>query len=183
MQISEAKQENEKDRAPVWYIVRSATRQEARAVEGLGEAGFVAYCPRLIRWGYRGRGGRVRVEQPLFPGYLFVELPAPARFDLVRGADGVHAFLNRDGRPASIPAKAVRSLQQREADAEFDKTVRKAPVGPFKPGDSVAIVAGKFTDWPAQVVEMDSAERVRVLLRAFGRDHEKTFPLGDVRAA
>lgn len=173
------------DAAPSWFIVRSATRREQAALESLRQHGFDAYCPMLKRWAYKARQGKVRVERPLFDGYLFVDvmLGGEARFDLVRSADGVHAFLKREGAPASIPAAEVAGLRRREAAGDFDKTKVRRASGPFNSGDRVAIIAGKFTDWPALVVEMRGADRVRLLLEAFGRTHEKVLPVANLRVA
>lgn len=166
-----------------WYIVRSASRREPAAETALTEAGFSVYFPRLARWEWGRRSDKkIRVESALFPGYLFVEI-LNDRFDLVRKADGVHAFLTRGGQPASIPAALVETFRRAEMAGDFDKTRRSAEAGAYRPGQSVAITKGHFTDWPAQVIAMDGPSRVKVLLTAFGRQHEKTLDVGILKAA
>lgn len=167
-----------------WYIVRSASGREARAEVSLIEAGFDVYLPRLARWEWGARSvQKRRIERPLFPGYLFVLVPPPERFDLVRDADGVHAFLNRAGHPAPIPDGLIAAFRRAEAAGEFDKTRRAAETGAYRPGQAVAIIKGHFADWPAQVIAMDGPTRVRVLLTAFGRQHEKSLDVGVLKAA
>lgn len=166
-----------------WYIVRSASRREPAAETALTEAGFTVYFPRLARWEWGRRSDKkVRVESALFPGYLFVEI-LNDRFDLVRTADGVHGFLTRAGYPASVPAPMVEAFRRAETAGDFDKTRKTSAAGAYRPGQSVAIVKGHFADWPAQVIAMDGASRVKVLLTAFGRQHEKTLDVGALKAA
>jgi len=167
-----------------WYIIRSASQREARAEASLVEAGFSAYLPRMARWRWGARSKQKRrIEGPLFPGYLFVEVPPPERFDVVRSADGVHAFLTRGGQPASISTRVVEALRQAEAAGRFDKTRGHLEDGAYRPGQGVAITKGHFADWPARVIAMDGPTRVRVLLTAFGRQHEKTLDVAMLKVA
>lgn len=164
-----------------WYAIRSATRQEKRAEASLRELGFEVYLPRETRWHRSGRR-RVALETPLFVGYLFVALEAPEPFSVVREADGVHNLVGIRGTPQPIADKFIEVFNAAEARGEFDRTLGVAH-GPYRPGQEVAIVKGKFTDWPATVVRMTGPERVELLVRAFGWNHVKTLHVDDLRAA
>lgn len=167
-----------------WYIVRTATRRENRAEASLIEAGFDAYLPRMVRWQWGARSGRKqRVDSPLFTGYLFVAVHPPERFDLIRASDGVHAILNRDGHPGAVSAGLVEALRAAEIRGDFDKTRNQPHEGPYRPGEAVAVIKGHYADWPAKVLSMVGEKRVKVLLTAFGGQHEQTLDVGALKAA
>lgn len=121
-----------------WFCVRTATRREFDAVEGLKELrqehAFQAdfYLPCETRWGPYKRDGKTREpkQRPLLAGYLFVHM-APGLVRLTEDAFGVHKVLDHareDGRriPTQIPARFIDKLREAEDAGKFDRTRGKS---------------------------------------------------------
>lgn len=156
------------DSALTWYIARTATQREGRAVEALTELGFSVYLPQLTRW-HRLARAKKRIHRPLFPGYLFVGIDHDRQSIYeATNADGVHAFLRLGTpEPRALAYDVVQAFRSAEAMGLFDKTrrTRKEPAA----GSEVRIIAGKFQGFPAQFVERRADERIEVLIQMLGR--------------
>jgi transcription antitermination factor NusG len=150
-----------------WYVVRAATRQEKRAEAGLVEAGMAVYVPRLARWQGCGKD-RVRVERPLFDGYLFAGLGARhGLYDLTR-IDAVHGVVrfSAEAHPRPLAYSQVAVILRQEMAGKFDKTLKIRPLPPA--GAPVQITGGQFQGFSATFVQMRTDERVEVLFQMFG---------------
>lgn len=166
-----------------WFIVRTATRQEQRAMASLTEAQVSCYLPSETRWS-QGRGPKEKVQRPLYAGYLFVDCePTADAWAAVRDLDGVHQFvqyLRRDGEPAPmpIPAQEVEKLKALEAAGHFDVTrpsrreqkrlERKAKA--MHNGEAVQLTDGPFSGFIGRVLQMRQSDRAALVgVEAFGR--------------
>jgi len=151
-----------------WYAIQTKGRQEAVAEENLARQGFVVHLP-LLRAPKRRRGKWLNVVEPLFPGYLFVELdlavdnPAP-----IRSTRGVIGLVRFGGHSAPMPEGVVERLiaAARRAD---DGTVRCEHL--FEAGDWVEVVDGPLVGLRAVFLASSGDERVRLLLDLLGREH------------
>jgi transcriptional antiterminator RfaH len=162
-----------------WHVLRTATNRAAKAEEALVEAGFAVYLPRLIRWGRAGPL-KVRVEKPLFPGYLFVGLNQSQGLYAALASDFVHNVLRpaSDRDPYAIPFAEIAEVLQAELAGEFDKTrrARKLP----EAGEPIDIIGGQYKGFPAKFSELvmdekHERERVKVLFRMLGKWNELTL--------
>lgn len=162
-----------------WYIARVTARREARAEEGLIEAGFVVYTPCMTVWRKHGRK-RSQVQQALFDGYLFVGVADDQTLAAVTKVEGVHnlpRFSERGPRAVSY-AKMVKLLRA-ELAGGFDQTRRQAaPV--LGHGDWVRVAGGPFSGFPAKVLKLSAKGRVRVLVTLFGRSSRITVDGADL---
>lgn len=156
-----------------WYAVRSATRQEERAERGLVEQGMTVYLPREARWRRTPRK-TIRVERPLFVGYLFVRCMADD-FPRVNAIDGVHQFVRwvtcaGEVEPARFPDQMVLGIQADEWTGVFDHT--QPTVSTYKPevGDRVQITGSMWAGRFAKIVKLRPGERKAELeLEGMGR--------------
>jgi transcription antitermination factor NusG len=173
-----------------WYGVLTNQRCEKRAALSVAEA----LKPRN-RWGdldvylpletYFARHARrlVASARPLLVGYVFVCI-RPQDMHTVRLCDGVRDFVRGPGgMPTPVVARELYGLREREEKGEFDATKADNFGGEFKADDAVEVKLGKFTGWPGKVVRMTSAQKVRVVLRMFGKEHEKELDVAELRAA
>jgi len=166
-----------------WYCIRSATRQEKRAAEGLAQlsAAIEVYLPCSTNW-RRHAGRKERVKRPLFPGYLFVSLPDELQHAAL-GVDGVHDFIRARGgepRPMFIASEAVNAIRDAERAGAFDDTKGKEPE--IKPGAQVRISSGPFSGFIA-TVKQARGNRVQVLYALFGRSGTMTLDVAKLQAA
>lgn len=168
-----------------WYVAYAKVRCEQRAARGLEEVGLRAFVPVLTDWAKHARK-RYKVERPLFPRYLFVELSeASPEFYKVRDNRDIECLVGVTGTPKPVHAKFVSDLQQAQEAGEFDLTNGEDPNDPYKPGDEIRVKVGsKFAGWPGKVVRMTEAQRVEVLIRGMGgKETSKTFSLDELEAA
>lgn len=121
-----------------WFAVWTRSQCEPKVEDGLRRKGLEVFLPR-VRVPSRRRDRRVVLEQPLFPGYLFLRfLPSRDGYVRVASTDGVVRILG-EGWDALDP------LPDEEVDAvrrivAADETAR--PVPWVRVGDRVRIVQG-----------------------------------------
>lgn len=96
-----------------WYVVHVRSRHEFSVTERLAKSGVDAFLPiveRLSRWKDRKK----LVAFPLFPGYLFVNIPKNNATKLiVLKTPGVVRFIGQTpGEPEPVPAEQILSLKK-----------------------------------------------------------------------
>ncbi len=149
-----------------WYAVRSATRREASAHDGLVERGFTVFLPMITRW-RRSRRGDEKIERPLFPGYMFV-LCAPCDFPDILALEGVHQFVrymkDDEMTPMQIPLVAIIGIQAAECRGEFDYTRVIKPEYRPKKGDRVMVTAGTWQSYIGKLLATPTKNRAHVMI-------------------
>lgn len=164
---------------PQWYVVRTATRQERRAFESLKELGLTVYMPCETRWVNHAR--RVeRAQRPLFPGYLFAEIPEKDMWKALR-ADGVHNVVRREGRPIPLRRFWVGLVAYMEGCNEFDWTWEQ-PLDPWKPkiADRVKVARGRYAGYAGTIYEFRNQNRLAVLTSMMGWEKKIDVEMVDV---
>lgn len=111
-------------------------------------------------------GQRYTVTKKILPGYVLIEMKmSDQSWNIVRNTPGVTGFVGSGSKP--IP------LQKEEVDQILTQMVAEAPrvkVG-FKPGQSVRVTDGPFTDFVGTVDEISAGKgKVKVFLSLFGRE-------------
>src|SRR5689334_23102091 len=146
-----------------WYAVQCLAHREAGAASHLVNQGFQMFLPRRRKIRRHARKAET-VLVPFFPGYLFVSLDLTRdRWRSVNGTYGVARLVMQGERPAPVPVGIVEALLQSSDDMsviEWRPDVR--------PGESVRVVAGVFSDMVGRLERLDGAGRVRVLLQIMG---------------
>ena len=126
--------------APAWHAIWTRSHSEQLVTDQLTAQGFEIFMPRLLAWGTR-RGERRRVEQPLFPGYVFVHHAVDRHsYAAILKARGVVRVLGeRWDRLAVIPASEIDTVQRMLASG--------APVSShqFAEGDRVRVTGGPLS--------------------------------------
>jgi len=100
----------------VWRVFYAKPRAEKRAAERLAEAGHEVFLPlraALRQWSDRKK----RVEEPLFPGYLFAHVDERARLAVLQD-DAVVRCLGFGGRLAVVPDHEVAQMKALQAAPE-----------------------------------------------------------------
>jgi transcription antitermination factor NusG len=168
----------------IWYCIRTATRQEAKALARLDDKGYAVFlpCETVKR---RLGGADERVDRPLFPGYMFI-LCEPHDHPEILKMEGVHQFVRvgtgDDLRPFPWPTGFVIGLQAQERAGAFDRTrSEKVQYRPRK-DDRVQITAGPYQAYFAKVLNTPRGDRVHLMIEGpFGGG--KTLDIGHLAAA
>ena len=154
-----------------WYAVHTKARQEAIAAQHLGNQAYRTHLP-LMRSPKR-RGGRWQAQaEPLFPGYLFVELDIHRQDTVpIRSTRGVVGLVRFGNKLCPLPQGLVDGLIRSQPPGDESIDLEKL----FCPGDEVAIVDGPFQGLRAIVKARSSKERVCVLLDLLGQANRVTL--------
>ncbi len=164
-----------------WYVVYSQPHREFRAQRQLAEQGFHTFLPRY-RKTVRHARKLMTVNAPFFNRYLFVALDLNRNpWRSVNGTIGVTSLISDGTFPIPVPRGVIESLIS-VSDADGFVNLGDA----LQLGDHVRVLTGPFAGLVGQLVRLDGARRVRVLLQLLGgvvavsidRDH-----LASARAA
>lgn len=160
-----------------WFVVNTKPRQEQVALDNLQRQGYHAYLPRIAVQ-KRRRDQWHSVSEPLFPGYVFVQLTlgqdntAPIRSTL--GARGLVRFGTHT--PALDNSLIDWFRQQEQLQFEQPKTASDL----FQPGAPVVILNGPFAGLQAVYEMSRSADRALLLISILGRDTRLQCHLHDI---
>ncbi|RUO78420.1 transcription/translation regulatory transformer protein RfaH [Pseudidiomarina taiwanensis] len=164
------------EKKSIWYVVRSKPRQEQRAKLNLENQGIKTCLPMLDIEKIK-RGKKTLATEPLFPGYLFIEVDDfTASFHKVRNTFGVSKILMFGERPATL------SHAQIEAMSELNEAKEKAQKYALpQSGEEVEITEGPFKGFLAKVVKLDGEERCIVLINWLSQDVKAQLNFNEIR--
>jgi transcriptional antiterminator RfaH len=152
-----------------WYTVQSKKHNETRVVRHLAGRAIPTFLP-FVEVAHRRRGARELRLEPLFPGYLFVQMEplavSPHSWDAVRWSPGVRRIVGTGGEPVPVPDEAIHVIQDRMRELGFVRPGQK-----FAPGDRVRFRSGPLDGLEAILDhEASRAGRVEVLLTLLGSE-------------
>lgn len=156
-----------------WYLVQCKPQETTRAQEHLCNQGYETFLP-LIEQERIRRRKRVKVIEPLFPGYLFIHLDAVAdNWQPIRSTRGVLRLVSFGGLPLPVGDGLIAAIKQR-CDTVQTKTA-------LEKGDSVRIVEGAFSNLEAIFDSFDGEERVVILLNLLQQQQRISLPISSIR--
>jgi len=121
------------------------------------------------------RGKRVVRQEPLFPGYLFLQTDAQGELlSKVRSTLGVRQLLTFAGQVMTVDNRLIEDVRQR---SYTDTTTQQ-----FSAGQAVTLNSGPFQHYQAIFKEHDGSERGIILLSLLGQQNELLIELADLRA-
>src|SRR6266576_1890130 len=92
-----------------WYAAYTRANHEKRVSEQLGMSRVEHFLPlytSMRRWKDR----RIRLDMPLFPGYVFVRMALRDRLRVLQ-VPGVARLVGFNGTPAALPADEIETLR------------------------------------------------------------------------
>lgn len=157
------------EQGAAWYAVQVKRHQEDRVARHLAMRPIRTFLPLIESVRRRNsKPGATRLE-PLFPGYLFVQIHAlevtPDHWHAVRWTPGVRRILGTEDTPVPVPIEAIETLQARVDELGFVRAGVR-----FTPGTRVRIRSGPLAGLEA-IFESPTSKngRVRVLLELLGQ--------------
>ena len=146
---------------PRWYVAYTLPRHEKAVADRLSKMEVETYLPlysAMHSWNHR----RVRVELPLFPGYVFVRMDI-ARKPRILGHPGVIRMVGFNGRAAALPDGEIEALRSSLA-------MCKAEPYPFlTAGKRVRIHSGPLAGLEGKIVRRKGTVRLVVLINLIQR--------------
>jgi transcription antitermination factor NusG len=117
-----------------WYAAYTLPRHEKAVREQFNLRSVESYLP-LFERPSRWKDRTVRLQLPLFPGYVFVRMPLAEKVRVLE-APGVVRLVGFSGQPAAIPDGEIEALQRSLA-------LRRAEPHPYlATGKRVRIMSG-----------------------------------------
>jgi len=144
-----------------WYAVHTKSRHEDRAFLGLLQKSFSAFLPKIEVWSKR-KDRRKRIMIPMFPGYLFVELPVltnEIKVDVLK-TFGVVRILGKPtgSQPIPVPDEKIDAIR-RIVDSKVEVQQFQYP----KVGEPARIIDGPFKGIEGLVLKTDYEKEVFVV--------------------
>ena len=149
---------------PAWYVLHTRSKFENVVYQSLIKKSKNVFLP-TIRKRSRRQDRRLFLQQPLFPGYLFIKTPVTptAKLDVLKTVGVVRLIGNRD-IPIPVAPEVIDSLKiivQANEQVEAVQCLRQ--------GDGVRVVAGPFAGVIGIFLQYQGMERVVVNIDAMGR--------------
>jgi transcriptional antiterminator RfaH len=166
-----------------WYVVLTKPKQEERAEEHLVAQGGEVFLPRVQLEKMR-KGKRVDVLEPLFPGYLFVNVEGCEQLvGSIRSTRGVRQLLRFGLEPLEIRSGLITDLRIRcynQLENKAEGSVTSG--GIFQHGQKVEITKGPFKDYQAIFKQFDGERRAIILLNLLNQQQELLVELEQLQA-
>ncbi|MFN3754485.1 UpxY family transcription antiterminator [Flavobacterium sp.] len=143
-----------------WYVLYTKPRNEKKVTVKLQELGFVVYCPLVTvvkQWSDRKK----RVEEPLLPSYVFVQLEEKNR-DQVFQVAGIVRYLYWLGKPAMVREEEIDTLR-----SWLSSDSPKLQVEQLQRGTKITLKEGLFSGMDA-VVKEHRGKKVQLILESLG---------------
>ncbi len=130
-----------------WYAVYVRSRYEKKVHQTLGEQEIISFLPLLDTW-KQWSDRKKKVSEPLFRGYVFVNIDIRRDNINVLDTEGVVKFIGIKRTPSVIGEKDIDWLKKlvREPDS-ITRRVNTLPAG-----QRVRVLAGPFKDFEGVVV-------------------------------
>lgn len=161
---------------PLWHVAYVEPRSEQDVHDAVvAELGFPTLLL-LEQFFEMRRGRKVKISQPLFPRYLFVQVdPGRQDWQEINGIDGViDVLMASDDVPGYVSEAAVQRLLYYHQLGVFDRTTRWPTH--FQINEMVRVIDGPFYGLNARIVEFihklrsaSASKRAKVLIKFMGQ--------------
>jgi transcription antitermination factor NusG len=94
---------------PHWFVAHTSANHEKRVTQQLLERSVEHFLP-LYETVRRWKDRRMKLQLPLFPGYVFVRLPLRDRLKVLQ-VHGVARLVAFNGQPAVLPDREIEALR------------------------------------------------------------------------
>jgi transcription antitermination factor NusG len=120
---------------PLWYAAYTNANHEKRVTQQLEKCSLEHFLP-LYESERRWKDRRVRLQMPLFPGYVFVKLALRDRLQLLQIPGVVH-LVSFNGHPAALPQEDIQAIRNC-----LDRGHQVEPHPYLKAGRRVRVMSG-----------------------------------------
>ncbi|MCY4177018.1 MAG: hypothetical protein OXD32_00780 [Endozoicomonadaceae bacterium] len=143
-----------------WFLIKTHSRQEDRAVINLSRQNFSVYCPYFTR-----KNSRTEV---LFPGYVLLQHTEDISLRTVKSTRGVQGFV-RFGETFAVASDELIAKIKRQ-----EKILEGMPL--FKEGQLVEFRHGPFAQYRAIYLCDHGEERSVILLKLLNSTRKIQVP-------
>ena len=153
-----------------WYLIKTKSQQEKKAVENLRNQDYETFCP-------MAKINNKKVV--LFPGYLFILLDKKNQnWSPIRSTKGVSHFV-RFGLAFAQTHSSVIEFIRSNQETTSEKLIE---LNKFKSGDKIQITEGVFKNLVGIFQCYKADDRVILLLKLLGNEQSLSFEKSKVIA-
>lgn len=157
-----------------WYALQHKPAQGDRALQHLQNQDIACFYPKISVEKIKG-GKRSTKLEPLFPGYLFVNLEqTDPMWSKLRSTRGVLKIVGFANKPAPISDAVIQHIKE-----SLDSV---AELGGIKPGQAVQLSDGPFEGINAIFQSYDGEARAIVLISFMQKKQEVRVPVSSLKA-
>jgi transcription antitermination factor NusG len=141
----------------LWYAAYTSANHEKRVAEQLGVRSVEHFLPvyeSVRRWKDR----RMRLELPLFPGYVFVRLALRDRLQVLQ-VPGVAKLVGFNGMPTALPQGEIEALR-----TSLGSGVRAEPHPYLRVGRRVRVKSGSLAGLEGVLLRRKNSTRFVISL-------------------
>ncbi len=156
-----------------WYALHVRSRHEklvATQLEALGVSHWLPLLETRRRWSDRYKV----IQEPLFPGYVFVHVADDEQAD-VYDARGVVRLVGFNGKPCSIPAKSIEAVR-----TAMEASMKCDPYPGLHPGREVIVIRGPLKGYAGVLIRREGKHRLLLAVEAIGQSMSVEIFAGDV---
>jgi transcription antitermination factor NusG len=161
---------------PRWYAAYTRANHEKRVADQLAERGVENLLPQyesLRKWKDR----RVRLQMPLFPGYVFVHLALRNRLRVLQ-VPGVACLVGFAGRPVPVPEEEFARIR-----GFLNKGLRAEPHPCLQAGQRVRVRSGSLEGMEGIILRRKNRCRLVISLELIQRAVAVDLDGADLEAA
>ncbi len=159
-----------------WYVVLTKPKQELRARDHLIQQDADVFLPEICTEIVRN-GRRSKLQQPLFPGYLFISCAEnDPLLSKIRSTRGVRGLLRFGTDIITVQSALIDDLKRRCQALADGETL-------FKEGQAVKIQSGPFREYDAIFHQYDGEKRAIVFLSILNQQQKLVLDLQDLNVA
>jgi transcription antitermination factor NusG len=158
-----------------WYAIYTCARHEKRVSEQLERKSIERFLP-LYEAEHRWKDRRVRVQLPLFPGYLFVHIPLAQKLKVLE-LPSVVRLVAFQGVPAALPEEEMAALRN-----GLEGNLRVEPHPYLKVGRRVRVVRGPLAGMDGILVRKKDRLRLVISIDLIMRSMAVEIDAADVEA-
>jgi len=149
---------------PQWYAVMSRSRHERLIAGALTSLGIRTLLP-LVSETHRWSDRRKVVDVPLFPGYVFVQIPNSREAQVaVLRTTGVVRFVGNQSGALAIPDREIDDVR-----AVLSHKMNCSPFPFLKIGQRVRIVGGSLDGVEGILLRRDSEHKLVISIELIQR--------------
>jgi transcription antitermination factor NusG len=160
---------------PRWYAAYTCARHEKRIAEQFEQRSIERFLP-LYETVHRWKDRRVRLQLPLFPGYVFVRIALLDQLKVLK-VPGVVRLVSFNGRPVPLPELEISALQR-----GLSSGLRAEPHPYLAPGRRVRIKAGPLCGLSGKLLRRKENYRIVISVDSISRSITCEVALEDVDA-
>src|SRR5467141_5302514 len=158
---------------PRWYVAHTSANHEKRVAIQLTQRSIEHFLP-LYESVRRWKDRRMKLQLPLFPGYVFVRLALRDRLRVLE-TPSVVRLVGFNGRPVALPDKEIEALQACAA-----AQINTEPHAYLTAGRRVRIKCGPLAELEGVLVRRKNGLRVVVSLDLIARSAAVEVDAADI---